>query len=115
MATLAFAPRAAGKTVQLADPAPLTTHEIFETIARALAGRGSRITAPAPLVRTSLNLPISESLSGLPRVGVPYFFLDQTYDTATAESLLDTRGVRCPPFTSYVDALVDFVARHPKL
>lgn len=115
MATLAFDERAAGKTVQLADPAPLTTHEIFETIARALAGRGSRITAPAPLVRTSLNLPISESLSGLPRVGVPYFFLDQTYDTATAEKLLEPHGVRCPPFASYVDALVDFVARHPKL
>jgi len=115
MATLAFDERAAGKTVQLADPAPLTTHEIFETIARSLAGRGSRITAPAPLVRTSLNLPISESLSGLPRVGVPYFFLNQTYETATAKSLLDPHGVRCPPFTSYVDALVDFVARHPKL
>lgn len=115
MATLAFDERAAGKTLQLADPAPLTTHEIFETIARALAGRGSRITAPAPLVRTSLNLPISESLSGLPRVGVPYFFLDQTYDTATAEKLLEPHGVRCPPFASYVDALVDFVARHPKL
>ncbi|HVF28135.1 MAG TPA: SDR family oxidoreductase [Pyrinomonadaceae bacterium] len=115
MATLAADERAAGKTVQLADPAPLTTHELFEAIAQTLAGRSSRITVPAPLVRTSLNLPISESISGLPRVGVPYFFLDQTYDTAAAESLLKPHGVRCPPFTSYVDALIDFVARHPKL
>lgn len=115
MATLAGDERAAGKTVQLADPAPLTTHELFEAIAQSLAGRSSRITVPAPLVRTSLNLPLSESISGLPRVGVPYFFLDQTYDIATAESLLEPHGVRCPPFASYVDALIDFVARHPKL
>ena len=115
MATLAGDDRAAGKTVQLADPAPLTTHELFEAIAQTLAGRSSRVTVPAPLVRTSLNLPISESISGLPRVGVPYFFLDQTYHTAAAETLLEPHGVRCPPFASYVDALIDFVARHPKL
>nr|MBA2647681.1 SDR family oxidoreductase [Pyrinomonadaceae bacterium] len=115
MATLAGDERAAGKTVQLADPAPLTTHELFEVIAQSLAGRSSRITVPAPLVRTSLNFPISESLSGLPRVAVPYFFLDQTYDTINAENLLGPHGVRCPPFASYVDALIDFVARHPKL
>ncbi len=115
MAALAYDERAAGKTVQLADPAPLTTHELFEAIAHSLAGRNSRITVPAPLVRTSLNLPISENISGLPRVAVPYFFLDQTYDTTNAENLLDPHGVRCPPFASYVEALIEFVARHPKL
>ncbi|MDQ3687620.1 MAG: SDR family oxidoreductase [Acidobacteriota bacterium] len=115
MAALAYDERAAGKTVQLADPAPLTTHELFEANAHSLAGRSSRITVPAPLVRTSLNLPISENISGLPRVAVPYFFLDQTYDTTNAENLLDPHGVRCPPFASYVEALIEFVARHPKL
>ena len=115
MAVLAQDDRAAGATVQLADPAPLSTHQLFEVISRSLAGHGSRLTVPAPLVRTTLKLPVAESVTGLPRVGAPYFFLNQTYDTTRAGSLLGPHGVTCPPFTSYVDVLVQFVARHPKL
>lgn len=115
MATLAQDERATGATVQLADPSPLTTHDLFEEIARSLAGRSSRLTAPPKLVRPSLMLPFSPTLTGLPHAGVPYFFLDQTYDTTRARELLEPHGVRCPPFPSYVDALIDFVRRHPKL
>jgi hypothetical protein len=115
MAALAADGRAAGATIQLADPAPLTTRELFDVIARELAGRPSRLNAPAPLVQTGLNLPLSEKISGLPRAGVPYFFLRQTYDTARARQLLEPHGLRCPRFPDYVRALVDFVERHPKL
>jgi nucleoside-diphosphate-sugar epimerase len=107
--------RATGATVQLADPAPLTTHELFESIARVLAGHGSRLTIPPRLVRTTLSLPLSPRITGLPHSGVPYFFLDQTYDTTVARALLDPHGVRCPPFTDYVGNLIEFVSHHPKL
>ncbi len=115
MAALAREERATGATVQLADPEPLTTHEIFDSIARALTGRPSRLTIPASLVRPSLMLPLSPRLTGLPHSGVPYFFLEQTYDTTRARELLAPHNVRCPPFSTYVHALVDFVERHPKL
>ncbi|HYG79051.1 MAG TPA: SDR family oxidoreductase, partial [Pyrinomonadaceae bacterium] len=115
MTALAKDERSAGATLQLADPNPLTTHELFESIAVALAGRGPRITIPAGLVRTSLALPFSPAVTGLPHSGVPYFFLDQTYDTTRATELLSPHGVRCPPFRDYVGALVEFVAKHPKL
>jgi nucleoside-diphosphate-sugar epimerase len=115
MAALAKDERAAGATVQLADPAPLTTRELFDTISRVMTGRTSRLRVPAPLVRTSLTLPYSEVVSKLPHSGVPYFFIDQIYDTARAEELLSPHGVRCPPFPSYAPALVEFVERHPKL
>jgi thioester reductase-like protein len=115
LAALAADERATGETLQLADPAPLTTKELFDVVARELAGRKSLVTLPAPLVRTTLKLPLSETLTGLPRVGVPYFFLKQTYDTARARTLLEPHGVRCPRFTDYVPALLDFVKRHPKL
>jgi thioester reductase-like protein len=107
--------RAIGATLALADPNPLTTHELFEAIAKALAGRGSRITAPARLVRSGLSLPFSQTLTGLPHSGVPYFFLNQTYDTTHASELLNTHGIRCPSFPDYVDALIEYVERHPKL
>jgi nucleoside-diphosphate-sugar epimerase len=115
MATLAQDERAAGATVQLADPDPLTTHDLFEEIALSLAGRGSRFMIPPGLVQPSLMLPFSPAITGLPHAAVPYFFLDQTYDTTRARELLEPHNVACPPFPSYVNALIDFVERHPKL
>ncbi|HEY0319707.1 MAG TPA: SDR family oxidoreductase [Pyrinomonadaceae bacterium] len=115
MTTIAQDERATGATVQLADPDPLTTHDLFEAIARALSGRGSRLKVPAKLVRPSLMLPFSPALTGLPHAGVPYFFLDQTYDTTRARALLEPHSIACPPFPTYVNALIDFVEHHPKL
>ncbi|HEX8354604.1 MAG TPA: SDR family oxidoreductase [Pyrinomonadaceae bacterium] len=115
MAALADAAESEGQTVQIADPAPLTTEELFDVISRNLAGRESLVTVPATLVQTALNLPLNELVTGLPRVGVPYFFLKQTYDTARASALLEPRGLRCPSFPDYVPALLDFVERHPKI
>jgi thioester reductase-like protein len=115
MVALASDDASAGQTVQLADPDPLTTEELFDIISRNLAGRESLVTLPAPVVRTTLNLPLNEKVTGLPRTGVPYFFLKQTYDTARATALLVPRGVRCPRFPDYVQALIDFVERNPKL
>lgn len=115
MATLAQDERAVGARVQLADPAPLTTYDLFEVIAKSLAGRGSRVKIPRPIVRSTLSLPFSPTITGLPFAAVPYFFLSQTYDTTVARGLLEPHGVSCPPFQEYVDTLVAFVARYPKL
>ncbi len=115
MARLTRDERALGATLQLADPRPLTSGELFDTIAEAVAHRPSRLTLPAALVKTSLALPFSPRLTGMPRAAVPYFFLSQTYDTTRARQLLESHGVSCPPFPSYVDALVRFVEQHPKL
>jgi nucleoside-diphosphate-sugar epimerase len=115
MTALAKDERAVGATLALADPNPLTTHELFEAIARTLAGRGSRITAPAKLVRSGLSLPFSPTITGLPYAGVPYFFLNQTYDTTHSRELLDAHGIHCPSFPDYIGALIEYVERHPKL
>ncbi|HEX8458142.1 MAG TPA: SDR family oxidoreductase [Pyrinomonadaceae bacterium] len=115
MAALSRDEHAVGATVQLADPRPLTTAELFETISHALIARGSRLRLPKPLVRATLGLPLSETWTKLPRVGVPYFFLKQTYDTTRADALLAPHGVSCPPFPTYVRALINFIARHPEL
>lgn len=115
LASLAADERAVGATVQLADPAPLTTRELFDLIAKNLAGRESLLTIPAPIVRATLNIPLNEKVTKLPRVGVPYFFLKQTYDTERAQELLEPHGVHCPRFPDYVPALLEFVERHPKL
>jgi len=115
IAALIRDPRSIGKTIQLADPNPLTTHELFNTIARCLKGSGSRITVPAPIVQFSLMLPPSPRITGLPHHGVSYFFLKQTYDTRQASELLEPHDLSCPPFSSYAEVIVDYAVSHPVL
>ena len=107
--------RAVGATVQLADPAPLTTQQLFNEISKAIGGRDSFATVPAKIVYPVLMLPFAPKITGLPHSAVPYFFLEQTYDTTRATQLLEPHGIRCPAFPEYVDALVNFVAEHPAL
>lgn len=113
MAALAFDERAIGKTLQLADPAPLTTNQLFNAIAKSIDDRRSRITAPAKWVRFLLMLPPSPRISGLPHHAVPYFFVKQLYDTTQAQELLEPHGIRCPPFATYVDNIVEFAKQNP--
>jgi thioester reductase-like protein len=115
IAALSKDEKAIGKTIALADPNPLTTDLICDAIAEAMTGKKSVITPPAKLIEWSLNLPFSPSITGLPHYGVPYFFLDQTYDTKISEELLRAHNVACPNFKTYAKNLVKFVEENPKL
>ena len=115
MAALAFDERAIGKTLQLADPAPLTTNQLFNAIAKSIDGHKSKITAPAKLVRFFLMLPPSPRITGLPHHAVPYFFVKQLYDTTQAQQLLSPHGITCPPFETYVDQIIEFAKQNPRL
>lgn len=112
MAALAFDERAIGHTLQLADPAPLTTNQLFNAIAKSIEGHKSRITAPASLVYFFLMLPPSPKITGLPHDAVPYFFVKQLYETTQAQKLLVPHGIQCPPFEGYVDKIVDYARQH---
>jgi len=115
MAALALDDRAVGKTLQLADPSPLTTNQLFNAIAKSIDERHSRITAPTRWVRFFLMLPPSPAITGLPHHAVPYFFVRQLYDSSQAQALLAPHGIHCPAFESYVDQIVDFARQHPSL
>jgi nucleoside-diphosphate-sugar epimerase len=115
MSALVREPLSVGKTIQLADPEPLTTRELFNSIARSIGGRQSLVTIPAALVHASLMLPLAPRISDLPHAAVPYFFLKQTYDTTEANQLLSPHRISCPPFNSYVDRIVEFAIQHPNL
>jgi thioester reductase-like protein len=115
MVALAQDDRAIGATVQIADPAPLTTEQLFDEIARTVGGRNSLMTAPRSVVYPVLMAPGAPKITGLPHSAVPYFFLEQTYDTTRARALLEPHQIRCPSFAAYVEALVKFVAEHPTL
>jgi thioester reductase-like protein len=115
MAALAFDARAIGKTVQLADPSPLTTNDLFNAIAGAINGSRSRITAPPSWVRFFLMLPPSPRITGLPHHAVPYFFVKQLYDSTQARQMLAEHGIHCPPFASYVNRIIEYARANPVL
>jgi thioester reductase-like protein len=113
IAALSQDEKTVGKTIAIADPTPLATAELFNVISENLSGKRSLITPPAKLVEWFLSTPLSPSLTGLPHSGVPYFFVAQTYDTATADALLKSHGMTCPRFSDYAKTLLDFVKKHP--
>ena len=115
MVALAKDEHSINKTIALADPNPLTTKELCDSIAKAITNKKSVVTPPAKAVEVFLNSPISPPFTGLPHSGVPYFFVPQTYDTTVCEELLDSFEIKCPPFKSYVAKLVEFVIANPKL
>ena len=115
MVALAKDERAVGTTVQIADPAPLTTEQLFDEIAQVVGGKKSLITVPRNLVYPLLMAPGAPKITGLPHSAVPYFFLEQTYDTTQSQQLLAPHGIQCPVFPSYVKALIEFVREHPTL
>lgn len=113
LAALAFDDAAIGKTVQIADPRPLTTNQLCNAIANSIGGWHSKVTVPPSWVQFFLMLPPSPRITGLPHHGVPYFFVKQTYDSKQAQELLNKHALQCPPFMSYVDTIVGYAAKHP--
>jgi nucleoside-diphosphate-sugar epimerase len=115
MAELALDEKATGKTIALADPEPLTTSELFDAIAYEMTGRRSEFAPPPRLVEWFLSRSFSPPITGLPIYGVPYFFIEQTYDTAVASELLAPHAVKCPSFKDYVENILNFVDENPVL
>jgi len=115
IAELAMDDKSVGKTIAIADPEPLTTSELFDSIAAEMTGRRSEFTPPPKLVEWFLSKPFSPPITGLPFHAVPYFFTEQTYDTSVASELLAQPKLRCPNFREYVGNLLKFVDENPDL
>src|SRR3989440_1454081 len=74
MVALAKDDRAIGATVQLADPAPLTTHQLFNEISKAIGGRDSFATVPAGVFYSGVGVPFSPKKNRPPPLTAPFFF-----------------------------------------
>ena len=112
---LAAAPEAAGRTFHLTDPNPVSARQAFELLAD-LANR------PAPFVGgwTHRFLRRGLRLTGLQHLAPNKFALFEdltnhvTYNCSGALELLARSGVTCPPFESYADTLVAWVADYER-
>ena len=107
--TLAEHPDAAGKTVHLVDPSPLSARRVYELIAARAGKRLAPASVPARAFQALLQLPLIERLSRVHRPAIDYVNHLAIYNPRNLLELLDGTGVRCPPIGSYLDRLIDFV------
>ena len=112
---LAHDAAAAGETVALADPAPLTVDALVAVLARACGRRVLPVPLPASWVGAAQRLPGLERLTGITPASLPYFTHPTRYATTHARRLLAPHGIDVPPFETYADRLVAFVRAHPSL
>jgi thioester reductase-like protein len=101
--------RAVGKTFHLVDPAPLSARRVFELVARAGGRRLPRGFIPANLTKALLRTPGLERFAKSPRALLDTLGTDVTYDHTHTDEILAGTAIRCPPFESYVERLVEYV------
>ena len=106
-------PAAAGETLHLVDPEPLTAAELTGVLSNEYAGRPPRGRIPPPIAAASLRLPaVRERLGGTPVESIAYLNHPVRFDTRRAVDLLVPHDLVPPPFTDYADAMVSFFRAH---
>jgi thioester reductase-like protein len=102
-------PEAAGKTLHLVDPDPLTARELTELLATRYAGRGTSYRLPPRAVDLLLrSAKLREAFGGTPRESLVYLNHPVRFDTRNASDVLTRAGLACPSFVDYADAIVRF-------
>jgi thioester reductase-like protein len=102
-------PGAVGRTFHLVDPAPLPARRAFELVAAAAGRRLPRGFIPVNLTRALLRTPGLERFVKSPRAFLERLATPVTYTSHGAREILVPRGIECPPFEQYVDAMVEHV------
>ncbi len=100
-----------GRTFHLVDPHPFSARRVFELIARAAGRHLPRTVLPTRLTSTLLSTPGLERFARSPRAFVERMATRTVYPSDAARAILEPRGVTCPPFDRYADALVDYARR----
>lgn len=90
--------------------------EIISEIARATRRRILRFGLPLALAKAAIDrVPGVYRVMGIPSASIDYFIHPTTYATDQAQADLEGSGLSVPPFSSYVDRLVEFVRAHPEI
>ncbi len=104
-------PAAAGRTVHLVDPAPLSARRVYEMIAARAGKKLPTVSLPARTFQALLRLPLLERLRLSPAHGPAFEYVSHLaiYNCRHLLELLDGTAIRCPPIASYLDRLIEFV------
>ena len=105
---------AAGLTLHLVDPEPISSAELTRVLAREYAGKEPGLKVPAGLVTRSLRFKaVRRMYGGAPRESIVYLNHPVSFDVSNAAAILGERqGLRCPRFPEYVGPIVSFFREH---
>jgi nucleoside-diphosphate-sugar epimerase len=107
--SIAENPAGAGRTIHVVDPAPLSARRVYEMIAARAGKRLPPVSLPARVFDALLRLPVFERVSRLHRPAIEHVNQLAIYNCRNLLELLDGTGIQCPPITSYLDRLIEFV------
>lgn len=107
--------RSKGRVYQLADPNPLTVHDLFTEMGKATGRKLIRIPLTRGLAKFSLDhVPGVQNLMRIPSSTIDYL-THPTHYLTTNQSDLDGTGISCPQVADYFPNLVEFMRRHPDI
>ncbi len=109
VASIAANPAGVGRTVHVVDPSPLSARRVYEMIAARAGKKLPPVSVPARALQALLQLPLLERLSRTHRPAIDYVSHLAIYNCRNQLELLDGTGIACPPITSYLDRLIEFV------
>ena len=113
IAAAAADPAAAGETLHLVDPEPLSAAELTELLSHEYSGRAPQGRVPPRLVEASLRLEaVRARFGGAPYESIAYLNHPVRFDTRRAVDLLTPHDLRPPNFRDYVGPMVEFFRSH---
>lgn len=113
--TLAQRPEAESRTFHLTDPNPLSARQAFEILSE-LANRRAPFAGnlAARMARGLMKVPGLDALVPQQFALLENLSTHVIYDCAGTLDLLSSTDIFCPPFESYADQLVAWVARYER-
>ncbi|HEX7487417.1 MAG TPA: SDR family oxidoreductase [Anaeromyxobacteraceae bacterium] len=102
-------PAAVGKTIHLVDPSPLSARGVYELIAQRAGKTLPSVALPHRVIEALLGLPLLERLVRPHRNAIRLVNQLAIYNCRHQLELLAGTGITCPPITSYLDRLIEFV------
>jgi thioester reductase-like protein len=106
-------PEAAGETLHLVDPDPISAAELGRVLAREYVGREPSLHVPGALLSTSLRFRrMRDYFGGAPYESIRYLNHSVRFDTRKASELLARHGMAVPRFTDYAPNVVAFFREH---
>jgi thioester reductase-like protein len=106
--------RSLGKTFHLVDPNPMAARKVYQWIATHTGRKLPPIRLNYRIADKLLKIPLLERLAREERAAIASVNHLAIYTSANTLELLDGSGIRCPPLTSYLERLIEYVTQHYK-
>ncbi len=101
-------PASIGCTYHVVDPNPLPARRVYELVAERAGKPLPKRTVSPNLTKALLKIPGLEKLASVHGEAIDYLNQMAFYNSAQTAELLVGTGIRCPPFSDYLENLMSY-------